>query len=606
MRILLRWWVALPLVLACLVLGDMVRGSLTAGELQDPPGQNVTQTPAATAEQEGTLVAQEVDEGLFSDAAVEPLAEEGIEPQPLESNELYPLSEQDTAEEEVQGTAELFEELEPEEAQMANRPGGRMRGAIPAPGPVRGINIGPRAPAPAYTTYLGSQTPSLSVDWVTPASIQLGQEGIYELVLQNPGRVPVERIVIEQVLPRGFRLVDAQPNPEQNGEEPVWRISRLAPQEEARITLRLVPEVPGEAQSQARVTFSTFSTASFSVVEPMLEIAVEGDNTVIVGNQSIFTVTVRNPGTGAATNTILNVKFPEGLTHVADSSTYDLGTLNPDEARSIQVVADVVGLGEQTAEFIAVADGGLRDEADKQVRALGARLELTMDGPGFRYVTRPAQYTMQIRNTGTAAAQNLRLRCGVPASFEFLEADHGGRFDASGNTINWFLGQLNPGEEIELQCNLRAMDKGEFPIAAQAVAERGLSANVQHSTVVEGIAAILLEVVDVDDPVEVGTDTFYEILITNQGTNFATNVQIIGEAPEGIAILGGKGPTNGRIEGQTIRFAPLPRLAPRADAIYRVMVRGGKAGDFRMKVQATADTLDEPVMELESTKVYQD
>jgi uncharacterized membrane protein len=123
---------------------------------------------------------------------------------------------------------------------------------------------------------------------------------------------------------------------------------------------------------------------------------------------------------------------------------------------------------------------------------------------------------------------------------------------------------------------------------------------------VEGIAAILLEVVDIDDPVEVGAETGYEILITNQGTDFATNIQIKLDVPEGMEITGVKGPTEGTIQDRTVFFASLPKLAPRADAIYRVKVKGLKAGDFRVSVQAQSDTLKSPVNEEESTKVYQD
>ena len=62
----------------------------------------------------------------------------------------------------------------------------------------------------------------------------------------------------------------------------------------------------------------------------------------------------------------------------------------------------------------------------------------------------------------------------------------------------------------------------------------------------------------------------------------------------------------GSVDGHTIRFAVLPRLAPRADAIYRIKVRGNKPGDFRVEVEATAGSLKSPVTELESTKVYRD
>ena len=107
-------------------------------------------------------------------------------------------------------------------------------------------------------------------------------------------------------------------------------------------------------------------------------------------------------------------------------------------------------------------------------------------------------------------------------------------------------------------------------------------------------------------PVEVGTETMYEILVTNQGTEFAKGIRITARVPGDMMITNSTGPTVGRIDGSTIEFDSLARLAPRADAIYRVKVKGHRPGDFRIEVEATADALASPVTELESTKVYQD
>ena len=221
-------------------------------------------------------------------------------------------------------------------------------------------------------------------------------------------------------------------------------------------------------------------------------------------------------------------------------------------------------------------------------------------------MTRPADYTVRIKNTGTAAAQNVGLRCAIPKAFAYLEAGHGGRFDSTNKTVNWFVGTLEVGKEFVETFKLRAQEPGEYPIFAQAVAERGLKARAQQSTKVDGIAAILLEVVDVADPVEVGAETVYEILVTNQGTDFARSVNIKATVPEGMKIISADGPTGNKIDGRTIHFGELSKLAPRADAIYRLKVRASKAGDARVEVQVTTDRLKTPVTELESTQVYSD
>jgi len=47
-----------------------------------------------------------------------------------------------------------------------------------------------------------------------------------------------------------------------------------------------------------------------------------------------------------------------------------------------------------------------------------------------------------------------------------------------------------------------------------ANASRGMKAEHELKTAVEGLSAILMELVDTEDPVEVGSDTTYEIKVT--------------------------------------------------------------------------------------------
>ena len=181
-------------------------------------------------------------------------------------------------------------------------------------------------------------------------------------------------------------------------------------------------------------------------------------------------------------------------------------------------------MGNHKVTFIAIADRDLRDEVTKDVEGLDAQLDVAVTGPNLRYLARPAKYKVRVKNKGTAAAHNVYLSCRVPRAFAYLQGGRNGRFDASTKTINWFVGTLDIGKEFTAEFRLRAVNRSNFPILAQAVADRGLTAEDKHVTRVEGIDAILLEVVDVDDPVEVGAETYYEILVTNQGTEFANQL----------------------------------------------------------------------------------
>ncbi len=63
----------------------------------------------------------------------------------------------------------------------------------------------------------------------------------------------------------------------------------------------------------------------------------------------------------------------------------------------------------------------------------------------------------------------------------------------------------------------------------------------------------------------------------------------------------------GKVEkGKEIVFEPIPKLAPKADAIFRVTVKALAPGRVRFKTQLTSTNLPEPVIEMEATTIYDD
>ena len=153
-----------------------------------------------------------------------------------------------------------------------------------------------------------------------------------------------------------------------------------------------------------------------------------------------------------------------------------------------------------------------------------------------------------------------------------------------------------------------AINTGLHRHQATVVATRGLKNETEVATRIEGLSALLMELVDLDDPVEVGADTGYEIRITNTGSKTETNLQLVCAIPDKMEFRGARGAADShfKVQGKEVIFESLPKLAPRADAVYRVNVRGVAPGDLRFRARITADGLTEPVLKEESTKVYGD
>ncbi|MGL4554933.1 MAG: hypothetical protein ACRC33_27515, partial [Gemmataceae bacterium] len=117
---------------------------------------------------------------------------------------------------------------------------------------------------------------------------------------------------------------------------------------------------------------------------------------------------------------------------------------------------------------------------------------------------------------------------------------------------------------------------------------------------------MLVELVDTEDPIEAGGDTSYEVRITNTGSKTETDIKLVATVPDGMQFKNSQGPVRYREEGKTVVFETIDKLAPRADAIFRINCKAVEAGTVRFKIQVTSSNLTDPVVKMEPTRIYSD
>src|SRR6185295_13234654 len=128
----------------------------------------------------------------------------------------------------------------------------------------------------------------------------------------------------------------------------------------------------------------------------------------------------------------------------------------------------------------------------------------------------------------------------------------GGRHDFQTRTVSWFLGEIGPGQTREVRMEVQAINPGDHKHKASAVGARGLRAESELMTKVEGLAALLVERVDTEDPIEAGGDTAYEVRITNTGSKTETDIKLVASIPDKMQFAGAQGPVRYREEGKTV------------------------------------------------------
>ncbi len=419
----------------------------------------------------------------------------------------------------------------------------------------------------------------------------------------------MQNVVVRNRVPAGVNVQASEPRAIADGNTLLWDLGTLIPRQEKRIDLQILPEGKGDLACQAMVTFTGASVARIRVREPKLLLKAAAPDKVLQGDVATISLTVTNPGDGSADHVKIQAVLSDGLEHARGKNVeFDLGNLGPNETRSVQLVCGTKLGGMQTCDAVATAEGNLNSKDAANLEVILPRLDLAVHGPKLRYLDRKATYIFKITNPGSAPASNVSVTDQVPDGFKFLTASDGGRHDFATRTVTWYVGDLTPGQSREMSMEVLAINTGEHKHLANVTAARGLKTEAELVTRIEGLPALLMELVDLDDPVEVGADTAYEIRVTNTGSKTETNLQLVCVIPDKMEFRGAQGAagTRFRLQGKDLIFEPLPRLAPRADAVYRVNVRGIAPGDLRFRARITADGLTDPVLKEESTKVYGD
>ena len=481
---------------------------------------------------------------------------------------------------------------------------------VPAPGLSQGSagddTFGEGTGRPGPKQLEGPQTPQLTIHKTAPPEVQVGKPATFRITVRNTGNVPASGVEIHDQIPKGARVVGTNP-PAQRGVhgELVFSVGTLKPGDEVAVEVQLMPLVEGEIGSIATVTFNADASGRTVATKPQLVLETIAPQSVLIGEEVTIGIVLSNPGTGVATNVVLYEQVPEGMYHPAGAELeYAVGQLRPGEQRKLELTLVAKHPGAVTNVLIAKADGNLQAEDRRTIHITAPKLEVIVEGPKKRYLEREGTYQISIANPGTAPAQQVELMAVLPSGLKFVGANNNGHYDEANRTVHWRLEELPTGEKGTVELVTVPVEAGQQSVRLVATAQRGVRVEREHPVTIEGIAAVMFQVADTVDPVEVGGETTYEIRVVNQGSKAATNLRLAVLLPPELKPVAADGPTRNSLNGNHVIFDGLPRLAAKADTTYRVRVQGVAPGDLRTRIQLMTDEMASPVTKEESTRVF--
>jgi hypothetical protein len=451
--------------------------------------------------------------------------------------------------------------------------------------------------------------PTVEVKQTMPEEIRIGEPFPVTMTIVNNGPVVAEQVVLTSNLPAEVEMLSAAPLPARNANTLIWPLGDLEPEQQRQIKLKLSLKAGIDAAAlkiASRVRTETSLTTSAAIYQPKLVVELSAPSAAVVNGRSRVEIKVTNAGNTPARRVTLRAPLPVELSHpFGQELENEIGELKPGESRRIPLTVTAVKAGKTNAQFQIAADGVTPVAKDWSLEIRQVQLTLAAKAAKARYLNRPTEFQFAVANKGEVDAGDAKLVANLPRGVSYVHANGSGVYDAGKHQVVWSVGKLKPGEERELVLTGVAAEIGDQ--ACRAV----LSANgVEHestcSTVVQGVAAMQVEVIDTADPLELGGVTIYSVRLVNQGTAKQTNIRVACQCSAEIKPIDTRAPSKHAIHEQNLTFEPIAEMAPKDSLIFKIKAKGAKPGDAKFRVEVSSDQQTTPISKDETTKVYGD
>ena len=293
---------------------------------------------------------------------------------------------------------------------------------------------------------------------------------IYEVT--NTGNGTTEPITLTHNLPAGLktdagkRTVKATMEPLEGGES-----------QELRVPLNLTQKAEGKtlnlsAEATAGGISADTDVQTVKVLNPTLDLKVDGRPEQYLGRESEMTFTVTNTGDAPALNTIVAVDGADRFdfdTRDFDGEAVLIGCLLPGQSRSFKANYTAQRPGEVAVN--ASADAYCADAVEASMKTtykgISAILIETVDKVDPVPVGDNTVYEIYVKNQGSAPDLNINLTGELPDGLQYVSATGDSNVSADGQTLTFGqIDELAPGAVVSWNVTVKATkaDKVQFDL----------------------------------------------------------------------------------------------------------------------------------------------
>ncbi|QEG23305.1 DUF11 domain-containing protein [Mariniblastus fucicola] len=451
--------------------------------------------------------------------------------------------------------------------------------------------------------------PGIEVETFGPQTIGLNKPASFRVEVNNNSRTDAENVLVGINVPE---WVDVQNTNLTTGKKEItggqeqarilWTIDRIPAGQKHTATVVAVPrKAQGFGLSVEWTLVPRMGSVDIQVTEPRLEMMMSGPGEVLFGETAVYTVTVRNPGTGMAENVVVMLPEEFGGDRAA------IGNIPAGKESTFDIELAARTAGQLTLTTNASADGNLATDASQDVVVRRAVLGITIEGPALKYSGTMGRYKVTVTNNGDAAGNSLETAIAFPQGANYLGGIDGAKTSDGG--ILWQIGSLDPNQSktFEIDCELVGSGDLQFEAGVRHKDDptKVATAAAACVTAVETIADLVLTVQDPKGPLPTGEETDYQISVQNRGSRSAKGVELLMQFSEGIEPSKATGLQNRIVPGQVI-FAPIAQIDPGQSMTFKITAIANKRGTHVFRAFLSCDESDSREVAEGTTKFFGD
>lgn len=324
------------------------------------------------------------------------------------------------------------------------------------------------------TTLVEVQEPKLALAIVGPEEVLYGKAQTFRLTISNPGTGTAENVALHLTPPGGD--ADRRTSHE---------FGNIGAGEERTVEIELTAREAGQLAVNASASAQNGVAAELTkqVFCRKAELVVDwrGPADRYAGAPAAYYFRVRNPGTAAAPDVVLDVTLPAGFellpvegTPVAknNSLAYRVGSLEPGAERVIELRGVLRQAGANTIGLRAAATDETRSEAVDAITEVVALADLkldVLDPKGPVATNQEVIYEIRITNRGSSDAHDVRV---VGLFSEGIDPHHvdGETTDMSDGRVAFqTIERLAAGEKRVFKIHARAHEEGTHLFRAEVL-----------------------------------------------------------------------------------------------------------------------------------------